>query len=481
MKIINLQIEGIKRLSAVEIKPDGSLVTISGKNEHGKSSVLDSIWLALEYAEAIKTNPTPIRNGQDSGRIRLDLGDLIVTRTFTRADNGVGYVTSIKVTNREGLPYPKPQTMLSDLIGHLSFDPLEFARAKPESQYELLKRFVPDVDFAEIAKANTADYNRRTEISRLAREARASVSTIVLPPNLPAEAPDVTALMAKLASAADHNGKINERLAKRAEVAGNEKRMREQANTVAEEAQSLRMKADALETQSQNLLEKAEAEARRLLAAPPLPAPIDTQDLTKQIQEARAIEQLVARAAERNKRIHQAEQLEASAKELTDAIDKRNQAKQEAIAAAKMPVPGLGFGDGVVLLNNVPFVQASKEQRITTSAAIAMAANPKLRILCVHDGSDLDEEHLATLAKMVEDNGYQMWLEKVDSSGQVGFVIEDGALKVGAPANERQDNATLIQNPAAPTTAKGKPKTKDATAKPAAAPAQPQITPDFDL
>jgi len=44
MKIISLVAENVKKLVAVEIKPDGNLVEITGKNGQGKTSVLDSIW-----------------------------------------------------------------------------------------------------------------------------------------------------------------------------------------------------------------------------------------------------------------------------------------------------------------------------------------------------------------------------------------------------------------------------------------------------
>ena len=47
MKIVSLQAENFKRLKAVEIKPDGSTVVITGKNAQGKSSILDSIFAAV--------------------------------------------------------------------------------------------------------------------------------------------------------------------------------------------------------------------------------------------------------------------------------------------------------------------------------------------------------------------------------------------------------------------------------------------------
>ena len=51
MQIVELRAENVKRLSAVTIRPTGPVVEITGKNEAGKSSVLDSIWMALGGAE----------------------------------------------------------------------------------------------------------------------------------------------------------------------------------------------------------------------------------------------------------------------------------------------------------------------------------------------------------------------------------------------------------------------------------------------
>src|SRR4051812_1903349 len=99
MKIVSLQAENIKRLVAVQITPDGNLVQITGKNGQGKSSVLDAIWWALAGSGNIQAQP--IRKGEARGSIRLDLGELVVTRTFTRKGEH-DYTTQIAVENAEG-------------------------------------------------------------------------------------------------------------------------------------------------------------------------------------------------------------------------------------------------------------------------------------------------------------------------------------------------------------------------------------------
>jgi hypothetical protein len=82
-----------------------------------------------------------------------------------------------------------------------------------------------------------------------------------------------------------------------------------------------------------------------------------------------------------------------------------------------------------VLLNGVPFEQASDAERLRASIAIAAAMNPKLRVIRVRDGSLLDDEAMALLSGFASENDFQIWIERVDSSGRVGFVMEDGHLK----------------------------------------------------
>jgi hypothetical protein len=112
-----------------------------------------------------------------------------------------------------------------------------------------------------------------------------------------------------------------------------------------------------------------------------------------------------------------------------------------------MPVEGLSFGDGEVLFDGIPLDQASQAEKIRVSVAIAMAANPKLRVLCVRDGSLLDRESWRLLAELVESNDYQCWVEVTDDEGKTGIVIEDGTVVHPDPEKKRakQPSLALVQ------------------------------------
>ena len=87
MKIISLHAENFKRLSAVDITPQGDLVVLSGANEQGKSSVLDAIMSALCGGRGMKDIPVLMLSarGEEYDKLHgFNLGiDDYVTKPFS--------------------------------------------------------------------------------------------------------------------------------------------------------------------------------------------------------------------------------------------------------------------------------------------------------------------------------------------------------------------------------------------------------------
>lgn len=463
MKIISLQAENVKKLVAVEIKPDGNLVEITGRNGQGKTSVLDSIWWALAGTKHIQS--APIRKGATEARIRLDLGELIVSRRFWKGKGGSDE-SSISVENAEGARYPSPQKMIDALLGELSFDPLAFARMDPKDQFNALKRFVPGVDFEAIANSDKGDRERRQEINRLAKQELAAAQLIIVPAGTPAEPVDEEALVKELQEAGEKNAKELNRKNNRASAIDRVAALRADADDAEADIKSMVMREGKLceetvadlqrqilelqtriETARATLVNRireqterlsAHADARRkeaddlqakIDAAAPLADPIDTTAITERINQARLTNANVRKLEEREKHRIRHDSLEQQSEEISVRIEKRQADKVAAIAAAKIPVPGIEFGDGEVLLNSVPFEQASDAEQLTASVRIAMALNPKLRVIRIRDGSLLDTAAMQRLAELAEQNDMQVWIERVDSSGKIGFVLEDGHVR----------------------------------------------------
>lgn len=414
MRIVEFHAENFKKLKVVEIRPDSDVVEVTGRNAQGKTSVLDAILAALGGTREIQMKP--IRTGCERAVIKLDLGDIRIERRFKKDDeNPKGYTTSLIVESAEGARFSKPQDVLDALVGQFTFDPLAFTRMAPKAQFEALQALVPGIDFDGDAKADRADFESRTIQNRNAASYKSQADAITLPPGKVPARVDVEALETKLGEAGDHNADVERR-----------KTAREQGQArlseLSDEIGRLQAEFDALE--------------KRLAEAPPLPDPIDTAQVRADLTAAREANRIADQADRRKGLTAQAEAAQAEADRLTKAMLDRAAARRKAVAAAKMPIDGLGFGDGYITLNDEPFEQASDAQQLQTSIALAAAMNPRLRIARVRDGSLLDDQAMIALKGFAAENDLQVWIERVDSSGAVGFVMENGELKSDQPEPE---------------------------------------------
>lgn len=413
LHILELRVENLKRLRAVQITPDGDLVVLSGQNGAGKSSVLDAIAMALGGGSQIPAEP--IRRGADRAEVVVDLGEIIVRRTFTAAGGG-----QLVVSNREGARFQSPQSMLDALVGRLSFDPLAFAREKPSRQAEILRELV-GLDLAPLDAKRAELYAERAAVNKRAASLRARFEA--MPQHeAPAEPVDVGELAEQLKAAQLQNQENARQLAAlvsaRDTLATRQNRVATLRAELAKAEEAVRSSAEAV----QNL----EAKTSGMKEA-------DTAALLEQIRGAESINRLVRENHQRAAVAGEHAVVERQAGALTQEIEAIDQQKADAIAAARMPVPGLGFGaDGVVTLNGLPLDQASAAERLRVSVAIGLAMNPRLRVLLIRDASLLDRESMRQVAELARAAGAQLWVERVEVDDQTTVLIEDGQVADGA-------------------------------------------------
>lgn len=409
LRVVKLSAENYKRLSAVEITPDldAATVTIAGRNAQGKSSVLDAIWAALSNTAAARgtTTTRPIRDGEKTARVTVDLGDIIVTRKWEGDKN------TLIVESADGARFPSPQKMLDDLIGRLSFDPLAFASLPAKAQQaELLNLVELPFNPVELAAKRKGLFDQRADIGREGKQLKGQLDGYPLPAaDLPETELSVSQLVSELRAAqGQEQARVDaERGAERA------------ARVIAEAEETLKIARRDLEVAQERLTGLPEM---RDLAA-------SLSAIETQIDNAESINNSVRTEAERKRIEEKSNAKRVEYKSLTSQLEELDKSKSEALSNAKFPVDGLGFDDDGVTYNGVPFAQASSAERLRVSVAMAMALNPKIRVIRIADGSLLDSENLAVIEAMAAEQGFQVWIEVVDETGAIGVVIEDGAVK----------------------------------------------------
>ena len=410
MKIIELRSENIKRVKAIEIIPKDNVVIISGKNDQGKTSILDSIWYALEGKASLKDTPMPIRKGEKKAEIKLTLDDFIVTRNFTSNDKSY-----LKVTNREGLIYGSPQELLDSFIGKLAFDPLEFAQMKENEQRNLLIAVTGlDIDNLD-SKIGIIREERRMqgqEVKLLSGE-REEITI----KGLPEKEILINGLQKQLENAIDHNRDMDAAV----HNIGNTKEL---IQTAQQRITNLQAEIAKIEL-GIKIYKKEINTAQEFLKDN---EKIDIDSIRLSINKALEINEMV-KARERNiiadKRQEEARKVYS---DYTNKIDKLEIEKQTALSNAKMPIAGLNINDTGVIYNDIPFGQLSSSEQLKVSLAIAIALNPKLKVIRIVDGSLLDSDNMELIKDIAKEKDYQIWIERVNDTGELCFIIEDGEL-----------------------------------------------------
>lgn len=416
MKILKLAAENIKRLKVVEISPTGDLVEIAGKNGNGKTSVLDAIYWAMAGAGAIQAQP--IRKGADSAHISLTLGngekvDFVVERSFTAS----GSYLSVKTP--DGAKYPKPQQMLEDLLGALTFDPLDFMRASAAKQFEILRGMLDlEIDLDALAREADETFKERTERGRLLKTLNATIDAAgEIQPTTPV---DVAAIVDRIGKIDEHNAEVRQALA--------------QISAAKEAAASAGMRVKdaqrALEAAMQ--ANRAAQDHVAALNAREIPALLEIGPLKQELQLAEETNKRAERWKQLESRRSQAAAVKAEIDDLTALIDSLEKRRVAAISKAKMPIDGLSLGQGEVTFRGVPIAQASDAEQLKVSTAIAAALNPKLRVIRIRDGSLLDDDAMKWLAEFAQASDMQIWIERVGDGGPGAIVMEDGHVRGAA-------------------------------------------------
>jgi DNA repair exonuclease SbcCD ATPase subunit len=404
MKIVRLTAENVKRLVAVEIQPaaDGSMVIVAGRNAQGKTSVLDAIWLTLEAKAAKKTNVRPVRDGETSAYAEIELGgasgELVVRREWS------GETSKLTVKSKQGASYPSPQKMLDDLVGSLSFDPLEFLRADAKAQRTQLLEVV-DVGFDpdDFERKRKAVYDSRTEFNREVKRLTGALAELPHPPAgvegiTGSEPIDVSALSQRIIRAEHRRVRASQLIDKINELESELRFAREELSIMAESQEGI-------------------------------PTPEEVEELQKQLQGAQHHNDNLGQLRERKRIARELNAAQGESVRLTQKLEQAEAYKAQRIAAAKMPVEGLSFDEDGLTYQGVPLGQASGAEQLKVAVGVAMAANPKIRVIRIADGSLLDRDNLAALEQMAQEHDFQCWIERVGDDSPVAIVIEDGQVK----------------------------------------------------
>lgn len=421
LHIVELTVQDFRRIRAVRITPDGNIVEVSGRNGAGKSTVLNAIMSALAGRAGNKDNTEPVRDGAEQATIRVDLGRLIVTKTFSTSGS-----PKLIVEAPDGARYPKGQSVLDELLGELSFDPLAFVTATDKERRDILLGLVVlPFDPEHLAGLRQRAFEIRTAVGRDVDSLKGQLDGFKIPEvALPDREVPTSEILSEL-RAAEQVKRANDDA--RADADG------AQRAAVAADAEVERLEALLFHARNDAIARHEHALTLQTALAQ-LPEDPDLAAFASRLDAAEAVNAAVRADQQRRSVLAAWEAKQEERAKLTEEIEGYDRQKDDGIAAAVMPIEGLGFTDDGVTYQGHPFGQASQAEQLRVSVAMAMAMNPTIRVIRITDGSLLDTESRAAIAQMAFEHDAQVWMEVVSETGRVGIVIEDGTVVASNPS-----------------------------------------------
>ena len=417
VKINSLEIENVKRVRAVKIVPtQNGLTVLGGRNNQGKTSILDSIAWVLGGNRFRPSNPQ--REGSvipPTLKVTLNNG-IVVERKGKNSD--------LKVTDPSG--QKAGQQLLDSFVEQLALDlPKFMASSGKEKAQTLLKIIGVDEQLAKLDYEETSKFNERLAVGRIADQKTKFAKEMPYFEEVPKELVSVSEMIRQQQEILARNGE--------------NQRKRENLHRLEEKMQQINEQMEALlkqQTQVQNDLQIARMDAVDLHDE-------STAELERNISEVEEINRKVRANLDKEKAEEDAKQYENQYMALTNDIEKIRKQKNDLLASADLPLDELSVEDGELIYKGQKWDGMSGADQMKVSTAIIRKLNPQCGFVLLDKLEQMDVETMQKFNNWLEAEGLQAIATRVSTGGECSLIIEDGYV-VGADAGSAEEPVQSI-------------------------------------
>ena len=320
VKITSLELENVKRIRACAITPtQNGLTVIGGRNNQGKTSVLDAIAWALGG-----DRHRPSRAARE--------GSAIPPRLCVKLSNGLvvertGKNSDLKVTDTEGRR--AGQQLLNEFVEQLALDLPKFMQASAKEKAGILLEVIGVEDqLIELERKENSLYNDRLAIGRIADQKAKHAKEITGYPEAPMEPVSAYDLIQRQQDILARNGE--------------NQRKRQRAAQLEAQRDSLRRQLDDLQAKYEAVCGDCEIARRDALDL----LDESTEELEADIRNVEAINIKVRANQEKARAEEEARDYQNQYDTLTSEIEDIRQKKRDLLLGANLPLPGLSVEDG---------------------------------------------------------------------------------------------------------------------------------------
>jgi DNA repair exonuclease SbcCD ATPase subunit len=169
MRISKLSVQNIGRISNFTMSPDGKSVTIKAPNGSGKTTILNSIALALSQKVGKEIMPEMVKQGEKEGVIKMEFDNGLIVERTVRSDN-----TTKKLTIKNSDGTTMTQTDLDRMWNMISF------KLETEIDYDILVK-AANIDLLPVQTEIASLIQKRRDAKAVRDNAEAVFKSKVVP------------------------------------------------------------------------------------------------------------------------------------------------------------------------------------------------------------------------------------------------------------------------------------------------------------
>ena len=406
-KITSLELENIKRIKAVQITPTASGLTIvGGKNNQGKTSVLDAIMWILGGDRYRPSEPH--RDGSVTppyGKITLSNG-LVVERKGKNSD--------LKVIDPSG--NRAGQQLLNEFISQFALDLPKFMNGNNKEKANTLLQVIGVGDkLYELDQKEKELYNQRRTIGQIGDQKKKYAAELPVFPEAPSELISASELIHQQQEILARNGENQKKRNQLAELEAHSSQLQKQIDQLVME--QARVKKD---------LEIARMDAADLHDE-------STAELEKNISDIEEINRKVRVNLDKEKAETEAQEYLQKYDEYSVLLEEIRSERTDLLKGSSLPLEGLSVEDGELTYKGFKWDNLSGADQMKVGVAIVRKLNPKCGFVLLDKLEQMDMDTLNEFGVWLQQENLQVIATRVSTGDECAIIIEDGYSKPNEP------------------------------------------------
>ena len=407
IKINSLELENVKRIKAVKLEPTvNGLTVVGGKNNQGKTSVLDAIAWALGGAK-YKPSQAQREGSLVEPQLHIELSNGMVVERLGK--NG-----TLKVTDPSG--QKGNQSLLDGFISQFALDLPKFMEADKNTKAKILLQIIGVGDKLSIFDKQESElYNRRTEIGRIAVQKKKYADEMVQWDGVPEEIVSAAELIQQQQEILARNGRNQE-------LRNQVKNLEAQKTLLEQRIEETQKTLNAMHEQFAELMEKlsiANTNAKDLQDE-------STAELEESIANIDSTNAKVRDNLNKQRAQEEADEYKRQYGDLTTQIEEVRKARMELLNGVEMPLDELSVQDGELIYKGQKWDNMSGSDQLKVATAIVRKTNPQCGFVLLDKLEQMDIDTMNEFGKWLQDNNLQAIATRVSTGDECSIFIEDG-------------------------------------------------------